>query len=124
MIFCKINGTKIEKASIEPFEGSQSFEVYPSDIMTGKYRYVNEAFELIPAEWLYTDRPIRMQMAYADVARLGVELPEILSLIKTEGIPVNLDDEKGIGYVYFLFVLPEHKGLLEMYNGKFEDYET
>lgn len=127
MIYIAHDNDLITKVAIEPFAGSITIESHPEGVINApmEYAYNNGQIIARPEVWQYPDRPIRMKMAYADVARLGVYLPELMTLIKSEGIPVNFDDTSGFGYVYFNFVLPEHREILtQQFNGIFEEADN
>lgn len=67
------------------------------------------------AGWLYKDRTIRVFLKDADYVKMLLDYPELAVMRQQLNIPAEAKD--GGQYLYFTELLPEHKAILEAFNG-------
>lgn len=124
MIYIAHENEQILKVAIEPFAGCTAVVFdHPADIITapGNYLFRDDGIVLLPELWAYTERPIRMIINYDNALTLSQSLPEMLLKLKSENIPTIKDSVNKRMYVYFLFVIPAEKAILESFGGRFEN---
>ena len=69
-------------------------------------------------EWVYDERPIRVSLTNEQVISIAGDYPELLVMIKSNGVPTIKKD--GYVQVYFIELQAEHEQLLLGYGANIE----